>query len=554
MLRVTGIKLPLDFGIANDPEMLACAAARRLGISRSEIAFSSLARRSIDARRRSEVHFEASAYVELASAYDERSLAEQSSCAKLIEWPPPDALLQIESMRDAGRLPTTAECGSQSRPVVVGSGPAGLFAALALASAGKSPMVIERGPEVSKRAKAIARFEGCGELDENANVQFGEGGAGTYSDGKLTTGVSSPLSTTVLRAFVDAGAPEEILWQAKPHIGTDLLPGVVNSLRRRIESLGGEFAFKTRFVDMTLRTDGSLGSITLQHDDGSSDEIACGTLFLAIGHSARDTYAMLLESGLAMERKPFSIGARIEHPQETIDEAQYGTARHHPAIGPADYKLSCHLDSGRSAYTFCMCPGGQVVAAASEPGGLVVNGMSRFARDGNNANSALLVGVGPDDFGSGGVLAGIEFQRRWERAAFEAGGSEYMAPAQLVGDLLSGRASKRSGSVEPSYPLGVKWTNLSRVLPKFVVDTMADALPILGKKIAGFDMPDAVLTGVETRSSAPVRILRDRDTLQSSVPGIYPCGEGAGYAGGIMSSAIDGLRCAMAFLGISPTE
>jgi uncharacterized FAD-dependent dehydrogenase len=428
----------------------------------------------------------------------------------------------------------------------VGTGPAGLFAALVLARAGARPLVLERGAAVDARVRAVETFIRDGVLDPDSNIQFGEGGAGTFSDGKLTTNTHDPRCRRVLEALVEAGAAEEILWQAKPHIGTDHLTGAVKRIREQIESLGGEVRFVTRLSDLILDADGRLRGVVTQSDRGR-EEFAAEALILATGHSARDTFEALLLRGARLAQKPFSIGVRIEHDQRMVDRAQYGSAAGHPALGAADYKLSCHLPSGRGVYTFCMCPGGWVVAATSEPGGVVTNGMSRFARDGVNANAAFLVSVSPKDFEDDHPLAGVRFQRRWEHAAFELGGRDFRAPAQLMGDFLRGVASSAAGGVEPTYPLGVQYADLSLCLPDFVVSSLREAAPVLDRRMRGFATADAVLTGVETRSSSPVRVVRD-ETLQSNLRGVYPCGEGAGYAGGIMSAAVDGMRCAEAVL------
>jgi len=433
------------------------------------------------------------------------------------------------------------------RPVVVGTGPAGLFAALTLARAGARPIVLERGAAVGERIRAVNAFERTGVLDPQSNIQFGEGGAGTFSDGKLTTNTKDPRCRSVLETLVGAGAPEEILWKAKPHIGTDRLTSAVRQLREEIESHGGEVRFKTRLADLLLDADGRLRAVVTDGQRGR-EEFAAEALVLATGHSARDTFELLHARGATLLQKGFSIGVRVEHDQRMVDRAQYGSAAGHPALGAADYKLACHLPSGRGVYTFCMCPGGWVVAAASESGGVVTNGMSRYAREGANANAAYLVSVFPEDFGDAHPLAGVEFQRRWERAAFELGGRDFRAPAQLMGDFLRGEASTGPGSVAPTYARGVTFTDLAACLPQFVSASLREAAPIFDRRMRGFASADALLTGVETRSSSPVRVLRD-DALQSNLRGVYPCGEGAGYAGGIMSAAVDGIRCAEALLG-----
>ncbi len=425
------------------------------------------------------------------------------------------------------------------RPVIVGCGPAGLFAAWVLAKAGAAPLLLERGRAVDQRRADIEQFHQSGVLDPNSNVQFGEGGAGTFSDGKLTTGIHDPLCRTVLETFAAHGAPADILIDAKAHIGTDRLQGVIRSMREEILALGGEIRFEEQMTDLLIeqgRIVGAVGKAVYQTDH----------LILAIGHSARDTFELLLNKGVPMQPKPFSIGARIEHPQALINHAQYGTdARYLPA---ADYKLSMHTAAGRGVYTFCMCPGGEVIAAASELGGVVTNGMSYHARAGANANSALLVGITPADYGAEHPLAGVYFQRALEQKAFALGGGNYHAPAQRLGDFLQKKPTTQFGAVSPSYRPRVTPCDLNALFPAYISDSMAEAIPYFDRRLNGFALEDAVLTGPESRSSSPVTVLRDRETLQSPIGGLYPCGEGAGYAGGIISAAVDGIRCALKIL------
>ncbi len=487
-----------------------------------------LLRRSVDARKRNAVCFVASIGLGAGEGA-------------------PQAVIPLEERE----LPRCWDGGS--RPVVVGMGPAGLFAALELAEMGLRPLVIERGAPVEERTADVAAYHATRKLNTQSNVQFGEGGAGTFSDGKLTCGKNSPYTAQVLDTFVAAGAPKEILWQAKPHIGTDVLGGVVARIRERIIACGGEVRFHTQLTGV-LQKSGKLTGVVLE-GDGGTEEVAASAVILATGHSARDTFEMLKDADIELEPKPFSMGVRIEHPQTLIDRAQYGSAAGHPALDPADYKINVHLPNKRGVYSFCMCPGGEVVTASSEEGMLCVNGMSVQARNGKNANAALLVSVSPDDFrsygrGAGDPLCGVSFQRHWEAAAFRVGGGDWHAPGQTVGSFLKkGRGRHKPVRVNPTYALGVKEANLRKCLPGFVSDSLAQALPLLNQKLSGYANSGAFMTGIEARSSSPVRIVRDGQTLQATrLEGLYPCGEGAGYAGGIMSAAIDGIKVAGAII------
>lgn len=517
--RISELRLELD----GSEENLKKEAAKRLRVNPEEVRSLRYFRKSVDARKRNDVHFICTVEADCPSARAPRDRRVTKAVPYRYELPVCRPLEQ--------------------RPVVAGFGPAGMLAALILAQAGQRPIVLERGSRVEERKKRVSRFWLDGTLEPECNVQFGEGGAGTFSDGKLNTGTKDPRIRKVLEEFVSAGAPPEILYEAKPHIGTDRLPQTVRGIRERILSLGGEIRFDTRMTALQQR-DGHVSSVEFRARGGAPERLETARVILAVGHSARDTFGELLAAGVPMEPKPFAVGARIEHPQSLIDAAQYGAFAGYPALGAADYKLAVHLENGRGVYTFCMCPGGQVVAAASEPGRLATNGMSRFARDGKNANAALLVGVGPEDFGADGPLAGVEFQRRLEEAAFRLGGGEYRAPVQRVEDFLERRASVSLGGVEPTYRPGVTPCSLDGCLPEFIADSMREGIRRMDVRMRGFALPDAVLTAVESRSSSPVRILRGEDGQSPALPGLYPCGEGAGYAGGIVSAAVDGIKCA----------
>ena len=521
MLRVNNIRMPLGYA----PEQLERKVRQILRVS-GGIRKLHLVKQSVDARKKNDLHLVLSVDVEIA---DEARIAGRlrTGNVRLLE-------------RQVYRFPPVQR-HSALPPVVVGMGPAGLFAALYLARNGLPSIVLERGAPVEERTGLVERFWQTGALDPSSNVQFGEGGAGTFSDGKLTTGTHDPRIGTVLDTFVSMGAPADIAHSFRPHVGTDVLRKVVRSIRQELLSLGCDVRFRHQVTGLNIR-DSRLSGVTVTSPDRIY-QLDTDALILAPGHSARDTFALLRDHGLPMEQKPFAIGVRIEHRQETISRTQYGEAW--SRLPPSDYRLSCHLPGGRSVFSFCVCPGGRVVASASAPGHLVTNGMSYRARDGENINGGLLVNVTPADFPAGDVLSGIRFQARWEQLAYQAGGGDFLAPAQQVGDFLNCRASREGGSVQPTYRPGVTWGDLRSCLPGYVSDALRDALPLLDRKVRGFAAPEAVLTGVETRSSSPVRVLRD-ETLQSAVRGIYPCGEGCGYAGGIMSAAVDGIRAAEA--------
>ena len=546
MIEISDIRASLAQG-TTEQRCLAVGLAeaiKLLGCLPHLIDHIELKRRSIDARRKNDVHL-----VLVIRIF---------FCADVHE----DELLARVPERDKRRVRVVKEkyplpvphlaTPSAPRPVIVGAGCAGLFAALTLAKAGAEPLLLERGDNASRREQAIEHFYRTAELDPESNIQFGLGGAGTFSDGKLTTGTKNPAHRSILETLVAAGAPRDILWDAKPHVGSDILPTVVENIVARIRELGGEVRFRTRLVDIE-RTGGCSGGVRAIRVETQADGVAqeeripCNQLILACGHSARDVFELLKQRGFELERKTFAIGVRIEHAQSTIDRAQYGRFAGNPALGAAPYKLVAHVGD-RSLFTFCMCPGGEVVAAASEPERVVTNGASLHARAGENANSALLVNVTPEDLPGADPLEGIALQRACERTAYDLGGGAYRAPAQLVGDFLARTASTDSGAIMPTYPLGVTWTALDNALPRHIIDTLRAGIPLLGRKLKGFNATDAVLTGVESRSSAPVTVVRGRDCVAIGAPGLYPCGEGAGYAGGIMSAATDGIRCAEAVL------
>ncbi|MCX7627072.1 MAG: NAD(P)/FAD-dependent oxidoreductase [Methylophilaceae bacterium] len=527
MLRINELKLPLD----HPAEALQAAVLDRLGIPATDLLALRIYKRSTDARKRDAILFIYSVDVEVKN---ELAILERLKGDRRVQ-PSPDMEY---------RFVAKAPGDLQERPIVIGTGPCGMFAGLILAQMGFRPILLERGKAVRERTRDTWGLWRGHRLDPESNVQFGEGGAGTFSDGKLYSQIKDPrhLGRKVLQEFVKAGAPEEILYVGRPHIGTFRLVGMVERIRATIESLGGEIRFQSR-VDDVLIEDGRIQGVKL----ASGEELFSRHVVLAVGHSARDTFQMLYDRGVHIEAKPFSIGFRIEHPQRMIDQCQYGRHVGHPLLGAADYRLVHHCQNGRTVYSFCMCPGGTVVAATSEPGRVVTNGMSQYSRNERNANAGIVVGITPEQDYPGHPLAGIEFQRKWEARAFELGGGNYDAPVQLVGDFLAGRPSEKFGEVIPSYTPGVRLTDLSTALPEYAIEAIREALPAFGRQIKGFDRPDAVLTGVETRTSSPVRITRDPHTLQSlNVQGLYPAGEGAGYAGGILSAAIDGIEVAEA--------
>lgn len=533
MLRLTEIKLPLESTteLAHAPEVIKQTILKKLAIPASDLVRFEIFKRGVDARKSHAILFVYSLDVEVKN--------EAKILAKFKKDP------HVNIAPDTSyHFVAQASNHNKERPVIVGFGPAGIFAALILAQSGFKPIVLERGKAVRERTKDTWGLWRKNKLNPESNVQFGEGGAGTFSDGKLYSQIKDPkhYGRKVLNEFVKAGAPEEILYVSHPHIGTFRLVGMVEEIRKNIIELGGEIRFQSRVDDIEIK-DGQVQSVTLQN----GERIPTKHLVLAVGHSARDTFEMIYKRGVYVEAKPFSIGFRIEHPQSLIDKARHGPNAQHPVLGAADYKLVHHAKNGRSVYSFCMCPGGTVVSAASEEGRVVTNGMSQYSRNERNANAGIVVGISPEEDYPGHPLAGVELQRKLEAHAFELGGKDYQAPGQLIGDFIANKASTKFGSVQPSYTPGVHLTNLDTALPEYAITAIREAIPAFAKQIKGFDLADGVLTGVETRTSSPIRIKRDDETLQSiNTKGLYPTGEGAGYAGGILSAAVDGIKIAEA--------
>ncbi len=526
MIRINNISVPVDFDFSKLREY----CVNKFGLNESVLNSLKLAKKSVDARRKSDVHFLISVSVE--SGEEKKLLKRLKNASEFIPF-----VYKIKPVEAPAK-----------RPVIVGFGPAGMYAALVLAEAGARPIVLERGGDVDARCEAVELFRTTGRLDTECNVQFGEGGAGTFSDGKLTTGIKDKRLGYVFEKLVEFGAPDEILYLAKPHVGTDKLRDVVKNLREYVKSLGGDIVFGARFCG--FETENNSVSAVKYVKDAQEYSVETDNLILAAGHSARDVFELLYRENIVLSQKNFSVGVRIEHLRTDIDKAMYGDFAGHKALKAADYKLAVHLPNGRSVYTFCMCPGGYVMAASSEENRLAVNGMSCFARDGENSNSALLVGINTDDYGSEHPLAGMYLQRDIEEKAFFAGGGDYSAPVATAEELFSGNITGVLGRVKPSYCPSVKHVLPDEYLPEFVCESLRMGLREMGRKIKGFDAPDSVLTGVESRSSSPVRINRGENMQSVSLGGLFPCGEGAGYAGGIVSAAVDGMKCAEAVIEI----
>lgn len=528
MIKITGLKIPISY----DMKMLEDIAAKSLGIEHSRIEYINIAKRTVNTANKQDIYFDMAIIVCVSGDEDQVISINRDKCISK-ETEPYYTLPKGKKFKE--------------QPIVVGCGPAGLFAALILAQAGARPVLLERGMDVESRRQKVLKFWQAGVLDTRTNVQFGEGGAGAFSDGKLKIGFKDFRKMKVLNELVEAGAPTEIMYLGKPHIGTDRLNKTVKAIREKIISFGGEVHFNSLVTEVKLEN-GKVTGISLTKN-GKAIELSTDHVVLAIGHSARDTFESLLNSGVHIEQKPFAVGVRIEHTQEMINKIQYGDFAGHQALGAADYKMVVHLPNGRSVYTFCMCPGGTVVAATSEENCLLTNGMSEFARDGRNSNCALLVSIDKKDLGSDHPLAGVEFQRRIEAAAFAAGGGGYKAPVQRLEDFLKKRKTMAFGDVQPTYLPGCNFSEVDSYLPDYITDSLRDGIKEMGLWMSGFDYPDAVLTGAETRSSSPVRITRDDNMEAIGIKGLYPCGEGAGYAGGIISAAIDGILCAEQILG-----
>lgn len=522
MIRISQMRL----GIDDSTDKLIGKASKILRIKPNDIEEMRIFKESIDARKKGKIEF---VYTVDLLAKNEKDILKRVR-NKNVDITP--------DMKY--KYPEPGKIQINERPIVIGTGPAGLFCGLILAQMGYKPLILERGEDVEKRSKTVKNFWKNGKLNLESNVQFGEGGAGTFSDGKLTTRVKDLRCRKVLSELVKSGAPEDIMFSFKPHVGTDILKSVVKNLREEIIKLGGEVRFDSKVTSLKIK-DGKIYGVEINNDGKINSE----AVVLAIGHSARDTFEMLYKRCVEIIPKPFAIGVRIEHPQAIINKAQYKEFANHKRLGAADYRLTYHASNGRSVYSFCMCPGGSVVAAASEEGRVVTNGMSEYARDKTNANSALLVSVVQEDFENNHPLAGMYFQRKWEEKAYKLGGGNYVAPAQLVGDFLNDRASQSFSNVKPSYEPGVKLTDMKDCLPSYVIDSMKEGIINMDNKLKGFGMDGAIITGVETRSSSPIRIIRDGKTLESiNIKGLYPCGEGAGYAGGIVSAAVDGIKIA----------